>query len=112
MSREESNNTTPANHVGPRDAVLGRLCGKATSYRFRKRENWKTAKATKRRPRIVSSCRGAALIRLIIPPLRRDRWFKSSPRNQFLSFAVTYRVYVFRNREGKFYVGLSQDVGR
>jgi len=42
MSREESNNTTPANHVGQRDAALGQLSGKAASYRFQKRENWKT----------------------------------------------------------------------
>src|SRR5207249_6943263 len=36
MSREESNNTTPANHVGQRDAALGQLSGKAASYRFQK----------------------------------------------------------------------------
>src|SRR5438093_13393229 len=42
----------------------------------------KPFEATKRRPRTVSSCRSAALVRLIIPPQRRDRWFKSSPRNQ------------------------------
>jgi putative endonuclease len=72
----------------------------------------KTFEATKRRPRIFSSYRSAALVRLIIPPLRRDRWFKSSPRNQFLSTAVAYRVYVIQNREGKFYIGLSDDIDR
>jgi hypothetical protein len=41
MSREESSNTTVANHVGQRDAGLGQLFGKATGYRFQKRENWK-----------------------------------------------------------------------
>jgi hypothetical protein len=41
---------------------------------------------TKRRPRTISSCENTALVRLIIPPPRRDRWFKSSPRNQFLCF--------------------------
>src|SRR5262245_41132111 len=38
------------------------------------------------------------------------RWFKSSPRNQFFAAAVSYRVYVIRSRDGKFYIGLSDDV--
>ncbi len=33
------------------------------------------------------------------------------PRNQ-LSAAGAYRVYVIQNREGKFYIGLSDDVDR
>src|SRR5262245_20463784 len=38
------------------------------------------------------------------------RWFKSSPRNQFFAAAVSYRVYVIRSRDGKFYIGLSDNV--
>ena len=69
----------------------------------------KPFEATKRRPRIISSCRSPPLFRLIIPPQRRDRWFKSSPATNF-SAAGAYRVYVIQNREGKFYIGLSDDV--
>src|SRR5207302_328850 len=76
------------------------------------KESGKPFKAKKRQQRNVSSCRGAALIRLIIPPQRRDRWFKSSPRNQFLSFAVSYRVYASECRAELCYVGLSEDVAR
>src|SRR5207244_5394819 len=50
---------------------------------FRSAKTGKPFETTKRRPRTVSSCRSAALVRLIIPPQRRDRWFKSSPRNQY-----------------------------
>ena len=35
-----------------------------------------------------------------------------APATKFLSTAVTYRVYVIRNRVGKFYIGLSDDIGR
>ena len=34
-----------------------------------------------------------------------------APATNFLSTAVAYRVYVIQNREGKFYIGLSDDVG-
>ena len=71
----------------------------------------KPFEAPERRPRIVSPFRSAAFVRVMIPPQRRDRWFKSSPRNQ-LSAAGAYRVYVIQNREGKFYIGLSDDVDR
>src|SRR5438093_13783730 len=55
----------------------------------------KPFEATKRRPRIISSCRRALLVRLIIPPQRRDRWFKSSPATNF-SAAGAWRVRVIR----------------
>ena len=35
-----------------------------------------------------------------------------APATNFLEAAVPYRVYVIQNPEGKFYVGLSDDVGR
>jgi hypothetical protein len=49
----------------------------------------------------------------------RDRWFKSSPRNQFkprsdagffVNMDKPYRVYVIQNPAGRFYIGLSEDV--
>ena len=39
----------------------------------------KPFEAPERRPRIVSPFRSAAFVRVMIPPQRRDRWFKSSP---------------------------------
>ena len=42
-----------------------------------------------------------------------DRWFKSSPRNPISRrMAAAYGVYVLQNSEGKFYIGLSDDVPR
>src|SRR5258708_36604203 len=38
--------------------------------------------------------------------------FKTSPPQQISPAAMSYRVYVIQNREGKFYIGLSDDVGR
>ncbi len=35
-----------------------------------------------------------------------------APATNFLSLAVAYRVYVIQNREGQFYIGLSDDVVR
>ena len=35
-----------------------------------------------------------------------------APATNFLAAAVSYRVYVIQNREGRFYIGLSDDVGR
>jgi putative endonuclease len=35
-----------------------------------------------------------------------------APATNFLQLAVPYRVYVIQNREGKFYIGLSDDVDR
>ncbi|PYK12299.1 MAG: hypothetical protein DME65_04495 [Verrucomicrobia bacterium] len=35
-----------------------------------------------------------------------------APATKFLQLAVAYRVYVIQNPEGKFYVGLSDDVDR
>src|SRR5207302_1437946 len=84
--------------------------GKATDFRSAKTE--KPFKATKRRPRIVSSCRGAALIRLILPPQFLDRWFKSSSPLFPYTTLFRSRVYVIQNREEQFYVGLSEDVAR
>ena len=52
----------------------------------------KPFEAPERRPRIVSPFRSAAFVRVMIPPQRRDRWFKSSPRNHPFQTAVVYRV--------------------
>jgi hypothetical protein len=35
-----------------------------------------------------------------------------APATKFLLTAVAYRVYIIQNREGKFYIGLSDDVAR
>jgi predicted GIY-YIG superfamily endonuclease len=35
-----------------------------------------------------------------------------APATNFLSTAVTYRVYVIQNREGQLYIGVSEDVAR
>jgi predicted GIY-YIG superfamily endonuclease len=53
-------------------------------------------------------------------PAPRDRWFKSSPRNQFYAPAMRrgvfmselklYQVYVVQNPQGRFYIGLSEHV--
>src|SRR5947208_16001677 len=35
-----------------------------------------------------------------------------APATNLFQTAVAYRVYVIQNRDGKFYIGLSDDVGR
>jgi hypothetical protein len=39
-------------------------------------------------------------MRLIIPPQRRDRWFKSSPRNQIFSRAMLHKQLFFWAESG------------
>src|SRR5439155_137489 len=85
---------------------------KRQAIAFRSAKTGKPFKATKRRPRIVSSCRAAALFMLIIPPPKLYPLSLHDALPIFLSFAVTYRVYVIQNREEQFYVGLSEDVAR
>src|SRR2546430_11921225 len=52
---------------------------------------------------------GAALVRGQTPASEAGSLVQIQPRNQ-LSAAGAYRVYVIQNREGKFYIGLSDDV--
>ena len=49
----------------------------------------------------------------------RDRWFKSTPRNQFRELVSVYamaspehQVYLIENPDGRLYIGLSEDVDR
>ena len=42
MWREDCNSTIVANRAGQKGVVLGAWFGKAKSYPFQKRENWKT----------------------------------------------------------------------
>ncbi|MDW7980198.1 MAG: GIY-YIG nuclease family protein, partial [Verrucomicrobiales bacterium] len=57
-----------------------------------------------------------AAARLIIPHLR-DRWFKSTPRNQVYSHqmqdsASAYYVYVLSNPAHRHYIGISDNPAR
>src|SRR5437870_3439545 len=73
-------------------------------------ETWTFAQKTERRRWILQND-WLVTVRLIIPRLR-DRGFKSRPRNQFLSTRSEERREGKQNREGKYYIGLSDDVSR
>ncbi len=70
------------------------------SFTWRSAQVRKFAETSKRRRRILSNHRFATFFALIIPR-RRDRGFKSRPRNQFRCMAAACQVYVIQNLKGK-----------
>src|ERR1043165_184184 len=92
--------------------LAGDLAKRSNAFR-RSSEIGKIIEETKGRRRVLPH-HGFATSGLIIPR-PRDRWFKSSPRNQFQTqsetagFFVMYRVYVIENLQGRRYVGLSEN---